>query len=94
MGQVRKIRQLSVVNRITFLDWVGLTCSLFKLMGAQERARGGIMVAQLAGGVLKFFVLRRGKRTLWDKGATAFILPEYDVCGDVTPHMPSSRNSV
>ena len=38
------------------------------------------MVTQLAGGVLKFSVLWRGKRTPRDKGATAFILPEYDVC--------------
>ena len=43
------------------------------------------MVTQLAGGILKFSVLQRGKRTPWDKGATAFILPEYDVCSDVTP---------
>ena len=43
------------------------------------------MVTQLAGGVLKFSVLWRGKRTPQDKGTTAFIPPEYDVCGDVTP---------
>ena len=43
------------------------------------------MVTQLAGGVLKFSILWRGKRTSRDKGATAFIPPEYDICGDITP---------
>ena len=52
------------------------------------------MVTQLAGGVLKFSVLLRGKRTPQNKDATAFIPPEYDICGDITPHMPSTRNSV
>ena len=42
------------------------------------------MVTQLAGGVLKFSVLWRGKRTPRDKGSTTFIPPEYDICGDVT----------
>ena len=35
-----------------------------------------------------FSVLQRGKRTPWDRGTTAFILLEYDICGDVTLHMP------
>ena len=47
------------------------------------RAWGGITVAQLAGGVLKFSVLWRGKRTPQDKDATTFIPPVYDVFGDV-----------
>ena len=37
-----------------------------------------------------FFDLWRGKRTPQDRGATTFIPPEYDVCGDITPHMPST----
>ena len=52
------------------------------------------MVTQLAGGVLKFSILRRDKRTPRDKGAIAFIPPEYDICGDVTLHMPSTGHSV
>ena len=50
--------------------------------------------AQLAGGVLVFPVLQRGKRTPQDRGATTFILLEYDIYGDVTPYTPSTRNSV
>ena len=52
------------------------------------------MVTQLAGGVLKFSILRRGKRTPWNKGVTTFIPPEYDICSDITPHMSSTRNLV
>ena len=43
------------------------------------------MPGELAGGVLKFSILWRGKRTPWDKGATAFIPLEYDICGEVAP---------
>ena len=55
------------------------------------------MVTQLACGVLKFSVLWRGKRTPRDKGTTAFILLEYDVCGDVTRglgHGPLTASSM
>ena len=54
---------------------------------AWERAYGG---AQLASGVLMFSISWRGKRNPWDLGATTFILPQYDVSGDVAPHMPST----
>ena len=59
-----------------------------------RRAWEGITVTQLAGGVLKFSVLQRGKMTLRDRGTAAFILPVYDVFGDVAPNMPSTGNSV
>ena len=52
------------------------------------------MVTQLAGGVLKFSILQRGKRTPWDRGAAAFILPVYDIFGDVALNTPSSGISV
>ena len=52
------------------------------------------MVTQLAGGVLKFSVLRRGKRTPQEWGTATFIPSVYDVFGDVAPNMPSTRNSV
>ena len=52
------------------------------------------MVTQLAGGVLKFSVLQRGKRTAWYRGTAAFIPPVYDVFGDIAPNMPSTGNSV
>ena len=52
------------------------------------------MVTQLAGGVLKFSVLWRGKRTPSDRGATAFILLVYDIFGDIALHMPSTWNSL
>ena len=47
--------------------------------------------AQLAGGVLKFSGTWRGKGTPREGGATAFILPEYDVCSDITLHVPSTE---
>ena len=49
---------------------------------------------QLTGGVLILSISWRGKRTHWEKGTTAFILPEYDIYGDVTLHMPSTGNLV
>ena len=52
------------------------------------------MVTQLAGGVLKFSVLRRGKRTPQDRGTAVFIPPVYDVFGDVAPNTPSTGNLV
>ena len=70
------------------------TSSLLKTAGVPRRAQGGNMVTQLAGGVLKFSVLQKGKRTPRDKGTTAFIPPEYDVCGDVTLHTSSTGNLV
>ena len=41
-----------------------------------------------------FSVLWRGKRTPREKGSTTFISPEYDICGDVTLHMPSTGDLV
>ena len=49
---------------------------------AWERAYSG---AHLAGGGLMFSITWRGKRTPWEEDATAFILPDYDICSDVTP---------
>ena len=49
---------------------------------------------ELAGGVLMFSVLQRGKRTPREGGTTAFILPEYDACGNITLHVPSTRDLV
>ena len=56
----------------------------------QERAYSE---AHLAGGVLMFSITQRGKRTLQEGGATTFIPLEYDVCGDITLHAPSTGNS-
>ena len=52
------------------------------------------MVTQLAGGVLKFSVLWRGKRTPLHRGAAAFISLVYDIFGEVALNMKSTRNSV
>ena len=41
------------------------------------------MVTLLASGVFKYSGNRRYKKTPWDKGATAFIPPNYDICGDL-----------
>ena len=70
------------------------TSSLLETTEVPRRALGGITVTQLAGRVLKFSVLWRGKRTPQDRGATAFILPVYDVFGDVALYMPSTGNLV
>ena len=48
-------------------------------------------MTQLGGGVLKFSVLWRGKRTPRDRGAATFILLVYDVFGDLAPYTPSTR---
>ena len=61
---------------------------------ARERAYGG---AQLAGGVLMSSILGRGKRTPQEGGhncLTAFIPLEHDICSDITPHTPSTGDSV
>ena len=70
------------------------TGSLLKTAEVPRRAWGGITVTQLAGGVLKFSVLQRGKRTTQDRGAATFIPPAYDVFSDVSLHTPSTGNLV
>ena len=58
---------------------------------AQGRAYGR---AQMAGGVLMFSLLWRGKRTPRDRSATTFIPLAYDVYGDITPHTQSAGDLV
>ena len=61
------------------------------MLGAQEKAYSR---ALLAGGVLMFSVSWKGKKPPQEKGATTFILLDYDAYSDVTPYMPSTGNLV
>ena len=80
---------------ITVTQWTTKTQVVYlKQRGAWKGLGESLRRALLPSGVLMFSVLQRGKRTPQDTGATAFIPLKYDVCGDITPHMPSTGNSV